>query len=133
MPSFPNVFDGRDRIDIREDTPTTIKLRYVTLAAQNYSAASLADELQFRLNENFTLVDNTHQVTSETVVAGSHSYTSIACSLAGSNTEESARLLTDAELLTLTDTSPVWDLSGDYALTQYDFTAGGTWADSRYR
>ena len=70
VPSFPNVFEGRDRIYLREDTPTTIKLRYVTLAANNYSAATLKDELQIRLNENFTLPDNTHQVATETTFAG---------------------------------------------------------------
>ncbi len=49
IPSFPNLFSGKDRLYIREDTETGIHIRYVTLASKNYEPSTFCSEVNTKL------------------------------------------------------------------------------------
>ena len=116
VPSFPNVFEGRDNCYVRESTRDVIKFRVVKADSDNYKPSLFAQHLKGKLNSGSILVDTQHVTTNSQTYTGSDvEYSEILFTLQASNgsgSYESSMVLTDDDLRTLTDRSPVWDISG---------------------
>ena len=103
VPSFPNVFSGKDRLYYREIGPNDITFRYLTIPENNYKASTFKDALNVQFPLQPTSLDrNQHIVVSEDVVSGQEVvYSQIKFELTGNDPDDSARVLTDDELKTL--------------------------------
>ena len=129
VPSFPNVFEGRDLLYVRESAEDVITFRAVRASSDNYNPNIFAQHLQDKLLLNSSLVDNQHvsdNQNSAPFTGAANDYAQIVFELTGPNAVETSSVLTDDDIKTLTDVQPVWDVSGIWLYPIQDLT--GAWS-----